>query len=209
MNNINLQDFTINLFHLNNIKRNCRNNNTYEEYEKEINKFINKYTLDNKIKIKIYIIKDNFYISYNYIKKIINNKFTGNIPILIFLTKYLFTNDTFNRTFDFNQLKKELNYKYIQNNNKIIKVFNLTKLINKEELDTLYKFYLSKNNNTFEEDIIKLCGIRNTDQQEYYKFIFKNIQFQFINYVSDIDKLKEYYDKKIKELTEKVNEYVN
>lgn len=205
MKNINLQDFTINLYHLDNIKRNWNNKKyTYIEYENKVNKYIKKHTLDNKIKFKIYTMKGKYYLSYNYIKDINTSKFSrGNIeiPILRFINKYLFTNEIFTRTLNFEQLKLQLKYKYIQFNNKIIKVFNLNNLMDKEELNILYKLFKSNN---FEEDLIKICGTKNNEEQDYYRFIFKNIQFNFIEYKSDIDKIKEEYDKKIKDLNNKL-----
>ena len=210
MKNINLQDFTINLYYLDNIKRNWNNKyHTYIEYENEVNKYIKKYTLDNKIKFKIYTIKGKYFLSYNYIKEINTSKFSrGNIeiPILRFINKYLFTNEIFTRTLNFEQLKLQLKYKYIQFNNKIIKVFNLNNLMDKEELNILYKLFKSNN---FEEDLIKICGTKNNEEHDYYRFIFKNIQFNFIEYKSDIDKIKEEYNKKIKDLSEKLNLIIN
>ena len=197
-----LHDFTINLYHLDNIKRGWGNKEyTYIEYENEVNNYIKKYTVDNKIKFKIYTIKSDYYLSYNYIKKIINSKFRGgnvSIPILRFLDNYLFTNDSITITSNFEQLKSQLKSqlkykKYIQFNNKIIKVFKLNNLIDKKELNILHKLYKSNN---FKEDLIKICGTKNIEEQEYYRFIFKNIQFNFIEYKSDVDKVKEEYDKK-------------
>jgi hypothetical protein len=54
------------------------------------------------------------------------------------------------------------------------------------------------------DDIIKFCGSYNYDLIEYCKFIFNNYDLLFINYQSDIDKLKQSYDKKILELEQKI-----
>jgi hypothetical protein len=188
-----------------NIKRNwTRTDYTYEEYIFEKNEYITNKILDNKILLNIYMINNEYYILDSYLQSIAKKRY--NIRIWDWLYNNLFNKFNVIKSECINLFKPEylkLDYNYIQYNNEILKVINFTNFIKKSELEILYS--LTKTNN-LNSEIIKICGTKNKEEQEYYKFIFKNIKFNFINYKSDIDKLKEEYDNKIQRLTDKIKE---
>ena len=198
------QDFLFNIDSNGNIKRNWRRTDyTYEDYILEKNKYIDTYLYKNKILLNIYIVNNGFYISDLYLQNIIDNKFSSQIPIYSWLSKYLFDNTIIKLDYIKNCTKEylKLESKYIQFNNEIIKIININNFIDNDKLTILYNLYIT---NDFEDDLIKLCGIKNKQEKEYYRFIFKNIEFKFINYKSDIDRLKEEYNQRIKELEQKI-----
>lgn len=216
----NLQDFVYSLHHLENIKRSWVNNdvrvskkfgcNTYEDYEKNINNYIYKHILDKKIILHIYKIENVFYISDEYLVEICTKYvFSGiTIPIYNWLSKYLFKDSIIKSDYIKNCTKEYLNlpYKYIQYNNEISKVIKLNNFIDNDELNILYNL---SNTDEFENEIIKICGTKNQTEQEHYQFIFKNVHFNFINYISDIDRLKLEYEQKFKELNDKLDFLTN
>jgi len=198
------QDFSFNNDPNGNIKRNWRRTDyTYEDYILEKNKYIDTYLYKNKILLNIYIVNNGFYISDLYLQNIIDNKISYHIPIYSWLSKYLFKDTQIKSDYIKNFTKEylKLESKYIQFNNEIIKIINLNSFIDNDELKILYNLYIT---NDFNNDLIKLCGTKNKQEQEYYRFIFKNIEFKFINYQSDIDRLKEDYNNKILELEQKI-----
>ena len=161
--------------------------------------------LDSKLLIDIYNINNNYYILESLIQDLSKDDYKWN----------WLKNNLFDKGYDTilkNDIKnKTIKYKKLSNikltiNNKNEKLFELNSFIDKFELQYLVKLYKSNN---FEEDLIKICGTKNKIQQDYYRFIFKNIQFNFIEYKSDIDKIKEEYDKKIKDLSDKLNLLMN
>jgi hypothetical protein len=197
----NLQDFRFNIDPNGNIKRNYKNTERYKKYILDINNYINANLYEDKILLNIYIINNEFYISDLYLQSIVNYKF-HQIPICTWLYKYLF--DNIIQQDDIRSFTKEylkLEYKYIQSNNEIIKVINLKNFIHIDESNILYKLSIS---NDLNSEIINICGLRNKIQQKYYNFIFKNIHFNFINYISDIEQLKQIYDIQINELNNKI-----
>lgn len=199
-----LQDFTFNIDPNGNIKKNwTRTDYTYEEFSLKLNKYIEEIMYNNKILLNIFIIKDKFYISETYLQTIVKDTVYSRIPIYKWFSRYLFTNEI--KYEDIKNFTKEylkLEYKYIQYNNEIIKVINFNNFIENEELKIIYD--LTKTSD-FNSKIIEICGLKNKQEQEYYNFIFKNIHFNFINYISDIDKLKEKYDLQILELINKLD----
>ena len=217
----NLQDFNENLTGLkninNNLKRSWVNNdvrfskfhgcNTYEEYEKNINNYINKHILDKKILLHIYKIEDDFYILNEYLNEICT-RYNLKIPIYNWFSKYLFKDSIIKSDYIKNCTKEfsNLPYKYIQYNNEISKVIKLNNFIDNDELHILYNL---SNTDEFENEIIKICGTKNKIEQEHYQFIFKNVHFNFINYISDIDRLKLEYEQKFKELNDKLEFLTN
>jgi hypothetical protein len=197
------QDFSFNIDPNENIKRTWRRTDyTYEDYILEINKYIDTHLYKNKILLNIYIVNNGFYISDLYLQTIIN-KYSSKIPIYSWLSKYLFKDTQIKSDYIKNFTKEylKLESKYIQFNNEIIKIINLNNFIDTDELKILYNLYIT---NDFNDDLIKLCGTKNKQEQEYYRFIFKNIEFKFVNYQSDINKLKQEYDSKILELEQKI-----
>jgi len=197
------QDFSFNIDPNEKIKRTWRRTDyTYEDYILEINKYIDTHLYKNKILLNIYIVNNGFYISDLYLQTIIN-KYSSKIPIYSWLSKYLFKDTQIKSDYIKNFTKEylKLESKYIQFNNEIIKIINLNNFIDTDELKILYNLYIT---NDFNDDLIKLCGTKNKQEQEYYRFIFKNIEFKFVNYQSDINKLKQEYDSKILELEQKI-----
>jgi hypothetical protein len=197
----NLKDFIFNIDPNGNIKRIYKNTEHYKKYILDINNYINANLYKDKILLNIYIINNEFYISDLYLQSIVNYKF-HQIPICTWLYKYLF--DNIIQQDDIRLLTKEylkLEYKYIQSNNEIIKIINLKNFIHIDELNILYKLSITSDLNS---EIINICGLRNKEQQKYYTFIFKNIHFNFINYISDIEQLKQIYDTQINDLTQKI-----
>jgi hypothetical protein len=176
------QDFSFNIDPNGNIKRNWRRTDyTYEDYILEKNKYIDTYLYKNKILLNIYIVNNGFYISDLYLQNIIDNKISYQIPIYSWLSKYLFKDTQIKSDYIKNFTKEylKLESKYIQFNNEIIKIINLNNFIDNDELKILYNLYIT---NDFNNDLIKLCGTKNKQEQEYYRFIFKNIEFKFVNY---------------------------
>ena len=213
----NLQDFVYSLHHLEHLKRSwikydvrvskkfgC---DTYEDYAKNINNYIDKHILDKKIIFYIYKMENVFYISDEYLNEICTNySICTNIPIYNWLSKNLLNLPKIdfigNKTKEFSNLP----YKYIQYNNEISKVIKLNNFIDNDELHILYNL---SNTDEFENEIIKICGTKNKIEQEHYQFIFKNVHFNFINYISDIDRLKLEYEQKFKELNDKLEFLTN
>lgn len=156
---------------------------------------LNENALHNqKINLNIFIIDNKFYIKDQYFKDIINNKNTSYYsltPIYLFLKKYLFNLPPENifklETIDYFRL----NHQYIQFNNNIIKVIELHQFEQNITLNTLYKLF---KNNLFNINELVHDDI---DLLDYYKFLNKNFNFNFINYISDIEKLKIDFDRKL------------
>lgn len=163
--------------------------------------YIDSKDLYCKLRFNIYTKNNNYYILESFIKELSKDDYKWN----------WLKNNLFDRGYD-TILKKDIidktiKYKNLPNikllfNNKNQKLFELKSFIDEFELE--YLIELIKSNN-FENDVIKICGTKNKEEQEYYKFIFKNIEFNFINYISDIDKLKQEYELKINDLISKID----
>jgi hypothetical protein len=181
------QDFSFNIDPNENIKRIWRRTDyTYEDYILEINKYIDTHLYKNKILLNIYPINNNYYILENFIKELSKDDYKWNwLKNNLFDTGYdtILKKDIMNKTIKY----KNLPHIKLLFNNKNQKLFELKSFIDEFELEYLIKLIKSKN---LEDDIIKICGTKNKEEQEYYRFIFKNIEFTFINYQSDIDKIK-------------------
>jgi hypothetical protein len=181
------QDFSFNIDPNENIKRIWRRTDyTYEDYILEINKYIDTHLYKNKILLNIYPINNNYYILENFIKELSKDDYKWNwLKNNLFDTGYdtILKKDIMNKTIKY----KNLPHIKLLFNNKNQKLFELKSFIDEFELEYLIKLIKSKN---LEDDIIKICGTKNKEEQEYYRFIFKNIDFTFINYQSDIDKIK-------------------
>jgi predicted aspartyl protease len=167
---------------------------------KHSNLYIDKTDLVEKLMFNIYPINNNYYILENFIKELSKDDYKWNwLKNNLFDTGYntILKKDIMNKTIKY----KNLPHIKLLFHNKNQKLFELKSFIAEFELEYLIQLIKSKN---LEDDIIKLCGTKNKEEQEYYRFIFKNIEFTFINYQSDIDRLKEYYNNKIKELEQKI-----
>jgi hypothetical protein len=161
--------------------------------------------LKNKLIFNIYIINNKYYILEDFIKELSkdNNKWN-------YIKKYIFDSG-YDTILKKDIIDKTIKYKNLPNikllfNNKNQKLFELKLFIDEFELEYLIELIKSKN---LEDDIIKLCGTKNKEEQNYYKYIFLNIHFNFINYQSDIEKLKQEYDKKIQDLNNKLDFLIN
>lgn len=157
--------------------------------------------LYSKLIFDIYTINNNYYILESFIKELSKDDYKWN-----WLKNNLFDTgrDTILKK---DIINKTIKYKNLPNikllfNDKNQKLFELKLFIDEFELEYLIELIKSKN---LEDDIIKICGTKNKEEQEYYKFIFKNIKFNFINYISDIDKLKQDYESKINDLISKID----
>ena len=164
----------------------------------QCNKF-KKYVSIDKLKIEIFQINNNYYISKNFINLLSYDK-SCFMELYRHINKYLFAlpkqellkqnkillTDSISINYNgFNIELWDINELNIMNN-----CFFYEKL----NIDFQLIIDLKKSNN-FEKDLIKLCGIKNIDQQDYCKFIFNNYDLELINYKSDIDKIKEEYDR--------------
>lgn len=172
----------------------------------QCNKF-KKYILIDKLKVEIFQINNNYYVSKNFINLLSYDK-SCFMELYRYINKYLFALPNRellkqNKIF----LTDSISINYNGFNIELWDINELNQYSNNNfKLNILYKLFKSNN---FEEDLIKICGTKNNEEQDYYRFIFKNIQFNFIEYKSDIDKIKEEYDKKIKDLSDKLNLLMN
>ena len=167
---------------------------------KHSNLYIDKKDLVEKLIFNIYPINNNYYILEDFIKELSKDDYKWNwLKNNLFDTGYntILKNDIMNKTIKY----KNLPHIKLLFNNTNQKLFELKSFIDEYELEYLIELIKSKN---LEEDIIKICGTKNKEEQNYYRFIFKNIEFKFINYQSDIDRLKDDYNNKIKELEQKI-----
>ena len=133
--------------------------------------------LYSKLIIDIYNINNNYYILKTFIQDLVKDDYKWNwLKNNLFDKGYdtILKNDIQNKTIKY----KNLSNINITINNKSQKLFELNSFIDKFELQYLLKLYKSNN---FEEDLIKICGTKNEIQQNYYKFIFKNIGFNLIS----------------------------
>jgi hypothetical protein len=133
--------------------------------------------LYSKLIIDIYNINNNYYILKTFIQDLAKDDYKWNwLKNNLFDKGYdtILKNDIQNKTIKY----KNLSNINITINNKSQKLFELNSFIDKFELQYLLKLYKSNN---FEEDLIKICGTKNKIQQNYYKFIFKNIGFNLIS----------------------------
>lgn len=180
------------------------------QLKKQCNIF-KKYVLKNKLKIEIFQINNNYYISKNFINLLTYEK-SCFMELYKHINKYLFSLPKHDLL---KQNKIKLNDSISINYNGInIKLWNINELNYFINTNAIYNLLnidfqliidLIKSTN-LNDDIIKFCGSYNYDLIDYCKFIFNNYDLSIINYQSDIDKLKEEYDNKIQILIDKIKE---
>lgn len=179
------------------------------QFKKQCNIF-KKYVLKDKLKIEIFQINNNCYISKNFITLLTLEKGCF-MQLYKYIDKYLFPlpkPDLLKQNRILLNESISINYNGIIN--ELININELKSFINKNAIYNLlnidYKLIIDLIiSNDLNNDSLKLCGSENYDLiDEYCNFIFNNFEFVIINYKSDIDKLKEEYDNKIQRLTDKI-----
>jgi hypothetical protein len=203
-----LDQFNNLLNEVNKIPNNQLLSNQYQ-LKKQCNIF-KKYISIDKLKIEIFHINNNYYISKNFINLLTYEKscfmelYRHIIVYLIPLPgrdllkqNKILLNDSISINYDGINIElwniEELNI-FTNSNSTLYNCLNV---------DFQLIIDLMKSTN-FNDDIIKFCGSYNYDLIEYCKFIFDNYELKLNNYSSDIDKLKHEYDTKIKELELKI-----
>jgi hypothetical protein len=193
---------------VNKIPNNKLLSNQYQ-LKKQCNAF-KKYVSNDKLKIEIFHINNNYYISKNFINLLTYEK-SCFMELYRHIIKYLFQlprrdllkqnkillNNSISINYDGINIElwdiEELNI-FTNSNGKIYNFLNV-------DFQLIIDLMKSTNLN---DDILKFCGSYNYDLIEYCKFIFDNYDFEFVNYQSDINKLKQEYDTKILELEQKI-----
>lgn len=125
---------------------------------------------NNKIKCDFYFLNGEYYITIPFLCNLNINHPNKQDIIMILSNVFPNLENILN-----NIINNKINYITILINGVLINIINIKELYLYDTI--LFKLIKSK---SFDIDIIKYCGVFNNDKQEYYKYLFKYIDFKII-----------------------------